>query len=623
VKPADFLAELRRRNVLRAAAFYAASGWLLVQIATQVLPLFHIDEWVLRWIVVAAVFGFPFAMLFSWLYEWTPQGIKRETEIQAGASVTTQSGKRLDRWIIAVLGLAVVVLLANQFANRFVPRSGNAADTLQTQTAVAISTAAIPTKSIAVLPFTDLSAAHDQEYFSDGMAEELLNALAKVKDLKVAGRTSSFSFKGRNEDLRSIGKALGVANILEGSVRKQGEHVRITAQLIQTEDGYHLWSESYDGELTDIFDLQEKIARAITAQLRVILSDSHAQRLVPVATDNPQAYALYLQATVVFNRRDGAHFAGAIAALQEAIRLDPKFARAHSRLAALYSVATNYTAIKLDEADAAAEREARLAIELDPELAEPVAVQGRIASIERRWFEARKRLEQAVALDTADTSANFWLAIELIGTGYCTEGIAQLDRTLAIDPLLPNALDWRGTHYLFAGDRVSARHMLEQARDAGLAGSQRGLAFLAHEQGRDAEAIDNLSRGAEVFLVNFPAGAGRILAEGVFGDAAARARAVALVDTYLATRPKIISGGAPWALLLLGEPERALALTAVAPTSNDTLMMRWLWSPFGAAARRLPQFPEFVRKIGLAALWDRYGAPDDCHALAPLDYRCD
>ena len=188
----SFVSELKRRNVIRAGAFYAASAWLLVQVATQVFPFFEVPALAVRWIVIAAVVGFPFMLGFAWFYEFTPEGLKRESEIDPNESITHRTGKKLDRWIIAVMAAAIVLLLTNQFVLR---RDDKAP-----------ATAEIPAKSIAVLPFTDLSPAHDQEYFSDGMAEELLNSLAKLKDLKVAGRTSSFSFKGKNEDLRTIGQ---------------------------------------------------------------------------------------------------------------------------------------------------------------------------------------------------------------------------------------------------------------------------------------------------------------------------------------------------------------------------------------------------------------------------------
>src|SRR5690242_17989705 len=287
----SFVSELKRRNVIRAGAFYAASAWLLVQVATQVFPFFSVPNWAVRWVIIAAIVGFPFMLAFAWFYEFTPQGLKRESEIDPTESITHHTGKKLDRWIIAIMAAAIVLLLTNQFVLRKDDSAPMSPD--------------VPAKSIAVLPFTDLSPAHDQEYFSDGMAEELLNSLAKLKDLKVAGRTSSFSFKGKNDDLRVIGKTLSVANILEGSLRKQGDKVRITAQLIQVSDGFHLWSDTYDGDISDVFALQERIARAIAEKLEVVLKGDQ-QRIVPVATTNPEAYALYLQATQIFNRREGA-----------------------------------------------------------------------------------------------------------------------------------------------------------------------------------------------------------------------------------------------------------------------------------------------------------------------------
>ncbi len=609
----NFIAELRRRNVLRAAAFYAAAGWLLVQVATQVFPFFHIPEWVVRAIVVAAMIGFPFAMLFAWFYEWTAQGIKLESEVVRSESVTARTGRTLDRWIIAVLGLAVVALLANAF----VPHRDSAAP-------ASSAASAAPDKSIAVLPFTDLSPQHDQEYFSDGMAEELLNALAKVQDLKVAGRTSSFSFKGRNEDLRTIGQALSVANVLEGSVRKQGNKVRITAQLIHAVDGYHLWSETYDGDLSDIFELQERIARTITQQLQVVLEGGQQQRLVKVATDNPEAYALYLRATTIFNHRDGPHFPDAISELEEAVRLDPHFARAHARLAALYSIAMNYTSMPLDEALAATEREAQAAIALDPTLAEPHAALGEIYDTHRRPLDARKALFTAVSLDPADVNSNVWLGSVLYAEGYRDEGTAYFDKALALDPLLPIALFYRGMAHLWAGQRDEAKRMSQQALDAGLPVAERTLGYIAHEEGHDADAIAHVARGERAFLIGLPDGASQVLAEGAFGDAAARSRALGLIDAYLAQQHGgPISGGVNWALLVLHEPARALAVGQQYLTNNDGPFFFTLRSPYGDAARRLPQFSEFARKVGWVDVWEQYGPPPGCRRNAPRDYSCD
>ena len=254
----SFFAELKRRNVLRAAAFYAASAWLLVQVATQVFPFFHIAEWVVRWIVVAAAIGFPFAILLSWFYEWTPQGLQRESEIAPNESITRQSDKKLDRWIIAILALAVVLLLADKL---ILPKAANPGS----------DKAATSDKSIAVLPFLNMSSDKEQDYFSDGLSEELLNQLAQIPQLRVIARTSSFSFKGKEVDVATIAKALNVANVLEGSVRKSANTLRITAQLVRASDSSQLWSQTYDRQMTDVFKVQDEIAGDVVAALKVKL----------------------------------------------------------------------------------------------------------------------------------------------------------------------------------------------------------------------------------------------------------------------------------------------------------------------------------------------------------------
>ncbi|HEY1334666.1 MAG TPA: protein kinase, partial [Myxococcaceae bacterium] len=341
---------------------------------------------------------------------------------------------RRSRWIVpALLGLALVAVLGWAIAS--VRRAGPSAP----------STAAGATSaSIAVLPFVNLSSDREQEYFSDGITEELLDALARVKGLKVAGRTSSFHFKGKNEDLRTIGETLGVANIVEGSVRKQGNRVRITAQLIKAADGFHLWSRTFEGDLTNVFDLQEKIARSITDELKIVLQGDQQSRLVPVATRNPEAHALYLQASAIFNRREGARFPDGIAQLEQALKIDPAYSRAWSRLAALWVLVPIYRPGEFDAALAAAEKAARRAIELDPSLAEPQAVLGLAFEERRRFLEATAAFRRALEIEPDDVTANFWLATSLICKGQGREGNRILDRLLTIDPMYPNALLWRG-----------------------------------------------------------------------------------------------------------------------------------------------------------------------------------
>jgi Tfp pilus assembly protein PilF len=344
---------------------------------------------------------------------------------------------------------------------------------------------------------------------------------------------------------------------------------------------------------------------------------------VPVATANPEAYALYLQATSVFNRRDGAQFASAIAALQRAVQLDPGFARAHARLAALHALSNNYAGADRVASLAAAIREAQAAIALDPALAEPHAVLGVVNEYQREWISAREEHDTALALDPGDVTANFWHGLTRLNAGYRREGMADVDRALGIDPLLPNALAWRAFFRLDEGDREGARRMAQGALGQGLRFGDTVLGLLAHAEGRDAEAIAHLQRGLAAMTSELPPGASEVLAQGLYGDAAQRARAVTMLDAWVAGRRGTVPTVVPWFFLMIGDAPRALALTLDRRTTNDTFFFATLWSSHGAAARRLPQFPDFARKLGVTAVWDKYGAPDDCRRVAAGDYRCE
>jgi len=455
------------------------------------------------------------------------------------------------------------------------------------------------------------------------MAEELLNALAKLEDLKVAGRTSSFSFKGRNEDLRTIGKALGVANILEGSLRKQGDKVRITAQLIQVSDGFHLWSETYDGDLSDVFALQERIARAIADKLDVVLKGGSEARIVPVATTNAQAYELYFKATDIFNRRDGAHFGDAIAALNEAIKLDPKAARLHARLAAILAIGPTYMP-GLDAADAfsGAEEHARLASELDPTLAEPYGALATSYIYRRRYRESLDASMRAKAIDADDTTSALWRATSLIVLGYRNDGNAVLDHLLEIDPKLPTALLWRGMSYAYAGDTIDAERLLKSAAEQKLVFAGLGLSFVSAARHETELAIRQLASSFKALDTNLPPDAPDVLAAGILGDEAARARGLDFAHRYLDGKPPVVSGIVVYSLIRMGDSARVLALVQDARTSNDAVFMSLMWSPYGSDLRKLPEFPAFARRLGFTAVWDKYGPPDDCRRGASGDYVC-
>lgn len=419
----NFFAELKRRNVLRAAAFYAASAWLLVQVATQVFPFFHIAEWVVRWIVIAAAIGFPFAMTFSWLYEWTPQGIQRESEIPSNESITRQTGKKLDRWIIAVLALAVVLLLTNQFMLR-----------KDAQTA---AVAAIPEKSIAVLPFDNLSRDPENAYFSEGIQDEILTRLAKVADLKVISRTSTQRFKSAPSDLRDIAKQLGVMHILEGSVQKANDQVRVNVQLINTATDAHLWADTYDRKLTDIFAVESEIAKSIADTLRVKLNSSAEHVLASRPTENPEAHELYLKGRYFWNRRTGENLQKAADYFQQAIGKDPRYALAYSGLADCHVLLPAYPELgsnPRDELPKALEA-ARKAVELDDTLGEAHTSLARALASSLQLSAAMSEFQRAIELNPNYATAHQWFGECLQSQGRVEEALAELKRAQELDPL--------------------------------------------------------------------------------------------------------------------------------------------------------------------------------------------
>jgi TolB-like protein len=453
----SLIAELKRRNVLRAAGLYLVGAWLVVQVAGTILPMFNAPAWIARSVVIVLAIGFLPAMIVAWVFELTPEGLKREEEIEPDESITPQTGQRMDRWLLVVAALAIGYFAFDKFVLAPQRESAKMAEVAQAATRRATQVVpAISRKSIAVLPFLDLSPEHDQGYFSDGMSEEILNALAQVQDLKVAGRTSSFYYKGRNEDLRTIGKALGVANVLEGSVRKQGDQVRITAQLIRTDDDSHLWSESYDGDLKDVFALQERIARAITDKLKVTLIGDQKTQLVAVATNDTEAHNLYLQAREAYRAR-GTGVQRSIDLYRAALKRDPNFAQAWAGLCASLDVLPYYLPDTeqarlpqiYSEADAAGKR----AIEVAPDLATPHIALGSLYANAWHWRDAEQQFLRAKELAPNDPEFLFAYTDWLGAMGRSDEALIAAQRAVELDPMAPAYRNLYGYLLLYA-DRV-------------------------------------------------------------------------------------------------------------------------------------------------------------------------
>src|SRR5256884_4300723 len=478
VSERNFFAELKRRNVYKIGIAYIVAGWALSQGIAQVFPVFDVPNWIIRLIVLLIIIGFPIALVLAWMFELTPQGIKR-TE-RADAMLET-ARKRKHVWIYVVV-IGAILSIGLFFLGRY-----TALDTA--------GPARTSNKSIAVLPFSDLSPNHDQESFSVGMAEEILNALAHIRGLKVVGRSSSFFYKGKNVSLKQIGSELGVANVLEGSVRKQGEQVRIISALTRAADGLQVWSKTYNGTLANIFDLQESFARDIADELKVALADPSEGRLVDKPTDDAQAYALFIEAQTLVSQRVGDSLPRAIALLKEATRLDPNFARAWAKLAVALAVEPQYVAADWQTNWAEAEPAARRAISLDSKSAEAYAALGYIDFSRRRYREMVEPAQRAVEIDANDVTANFWLANQLASTGRTVEAEAANDRTLKADPGNALIVYYKATLRWRQGDSDTTLKLANRAEALGSPLAGMILCDFAWRKGDHDLAAEQFSRG--------------------------------------------------------------------------------------------------------------------------------
>jgi len=464
----SLFAELERRNVYRAAAFYAASAWLLVQIATQVFPFFHIAEWVVRWIVIAAIIGFPFWIAFAWFYEFTPEGLKRESEIDPSRSAAAHSGKKLDRWIIAIMAVAIVLLLTNTFVWHRGAGLGADAESMP-----------VPEHSIAVLPFVNMSSDKEQEYFSDGISEELLNLLAKIPQLQVTARTSSFSFKGKEVAIPEIARTLHVAHVLEGSVRKSGNSVRITAQLIKAGTDAHLWSQTYDRKLDDIFAIQDEIAADVVKQLKITLLGDVAAKIEAGGTRSPAAFDAYLRAASAYRRFGPVNLAAggmnkdglqtAMDAYTQAIGVDSDYAIAYAGRSLAFADFARALVSGPEVGDYLnkAQIDARKAIVLAPELADGHLALANFFVGSLDITGAFEEYERALALAPGDARVLREYGAFVLLIGRTEAGLAASRRLLVLDPLNATNHFGLGVSLVFAKRYGDAARALSEAKALG------------------------------------------------------------------------------------------------------------------------------------------------------------
>ena len=609
----SFWAELRRRQVVRVGALYAVVGWLLVQMASAFESALGLPDWFDTLVVALLAIGFPLALVLAWAFELTPEGVKRSTSV--GGSPPSQ------RFATdAVLITAVIALLGVSLFQVLRPRSPASSD----ETAAA-GAAAAGTLSIAVLPFVNMSSDAEQEYFSDGLSEELLNQLAQIEELEVIGRTSSFAFKGQNVDLRSIGEQLNAAHVLEGSVRKSEDRLRITAQLIDAASGVHLWSETYDRRLDDVFAIQDEIARSVADALSVTLGVRAASADASLTAD-VEAYDLYLRARAQIARFAPEDFARAAELFREALALDPGFSRARAGLvhAAFYSM------IYVPERRAEAERAIEEAVAQGRARApDDWATQFAVAvlHIQRyEWADAEDAFARVAARAPASVPEVDELRSLMVTTmGRVEDALEILQASMSSDPLSANR-SWQLQFVLaLLGRAEEAEAEYQRSRDLPGADAREDIAhwaLLRIWNGGDAALIEqrfdtflNRQTVPTPWIANVRA---------VYGNPEA---ALAIIRAALddpasqdSTRLQFVASYAAH----YGDTELALTAARRAFVDLRGPNMAALWWPDMAVARRLPAFKDLVREIGLVDYWRTIGDWGDfCRPVGVDDFECE
>jgi len=607
----SFFQELKRRNVFRVGIAYAITSWLLIQVADILLESIGTPPWVMQTMFVVLLVGFVITLFFAWAFELTPEGVKKEKDVDRSQSIHKQTGRKLDRGIIIILVIALAYFI---WESRFdydavapaIPETANT-EAPATPTAPVGKTS----QSVAVLPFINMSSDPEQEYFSDGITEEIINALVKIPGLSVPARTSVFGFKGHQGDVRNIGEQLGVAHVLEGSIRSQGNQVRITAQLIKVDDGFHLWSETFDRTLDNIFVVQEEIAKAIATVLTGELGLNIIT--VPNRTSNMAAYDSYLHGRALLHKRGLDNLDQAVELFQKTIELDPDFAPAWAALALTYSVMDLDTDV-LSKAISTA----RHALSLDPENVDALDALASALRDSWQWAEAEPYFEQAMAIDPQSSELLEDYAEFLGMVGRFDEYLAVAEKGYAIDPLLGPLADsyvwalmaqhqfskaievieqwnrstrdedipsfwyepvWKMTPLLASGDGAGAIAMASGLGPAHLAPPIRDAIIGLLEDRENVQARDVLRTA--------------ISSENISDYD---------VEAYLSTLVLIHAGDVDFVFDLTITDGQKYSFGNVEP----------IWSPIHASLRQHPRFGEYLELLNLPSYWDQAGWPDIC-----------
>jgi len=579
----NFFAELKRRHVYRVAIAYGVVSWLFIQVATQVFPFFEIPNWVVRLVVMVTILGFPVALIIAWAFEMTPEGIKRADDVSPNEYIPRWSTRRFVALIIsvAILGAAVPLVHLSRSKPSFLSR--------------VTAASALPQKSVAVLPLLNESGSRADDYFSDGLSEELIAALAQIKGLKVIGRSSSFRFKGQKDDSKSIGEKLGVSTLLEGTVRKNDGRVRIVAELVSTVDGSELWSQTFDRELKDIFAVQAEIAKAVATSLELTLLGTDVDSAKNAATKSVEAHNAYLQGHFYFQRRNLEGYVEAVNFFDQAIQLDPGYALAYAERSEAWTWIGDLSGEKQKDAWSKAASDAEKAVAIQPKLAEAHAALGWARFFaEWRFDEGLAELRRAQQLAPWNATANDLLAPVVVYLGQFEEAEKLARQAIERDPLAYQARQSLARLFFVQGKLDEAEAAAEKAVDlqATATGCRRWQVFVAIERNDGEGALreaqlepDERYRRFELALAYYAHGdqpaADAALAELIARDRNVMAYQIAEVYAWR------------------GETDKAFEWLQISIDNHDTGTLSLLIDPLMRGLQRDPRYNSLVAKVGL------------------------
>jgi len=595
----SFFSELRRRNVFRVGFAYAVVAWLLLQISDTLVPALHLPEWFLSGVALLLTLGFPVSLIFAWAFELTPEGLKKDSNIEPGRSIARVTGRKMDFLIIGLL----VIALSYFGYDKFVLDPQRDISLMESAASTESDSHDVP--SIAVLAFVNMSDDSSNEYFSEGLSEELLNLLVKIPELRVAARTSSFSYKGTDAKADQIGLELNVTHLLEGSVRKSGDRIRITAQLIEARSGYHLWSNTFDRTLDDIFAIQDEIAANIVRELKVsLLGDMPVGR-----TTEPEVYSLYLQGKYLNTLGRPQSYERAIDALKQALDIDPNYAPAWVGIQLSYSLLGGDGKLSWEESQVLSLDAAYKALAIDENLASAWAGLAYLKrNVEWDWSGARAAIDRALELEPNNAEI-LRVAASLAGTfGRLDDSIALFERSIGLDPLELSSHRALGIRYMNAGrfeDSLQAFRRV-QALNPDYRGIPQNINFTYLASGDPERALIELQDSANDEYSNF-------ILVASYSDLGNEAAAQSIINQMLEESSTTLPGTMAAVYAWRGENDLAFEWLEKAYQQRDLRLPYLLVNIFYRNLTTDPRYAIFIEKLGLLEEWQsmppEYGGP--------------